>query len=83
MLCSFALFSSPLSLLLILCVIAFCLTLKVTYMCIFCAGIHSVVFDEQCQHIVAMCSLEGEIVPLRNLIQISSLVEVKLLCRFV
>uniref|UniRef100_A0A671UXN0 Cytoplasmic dynein 2 heavy chain 1 n=1 Tax=Sparus aurata TaxID=8175 RepID=A0A671UXN0_SPAAU len=40
------------------------------------AGIHSVVFDEQCQHIVAMCSLEGEIVPLRNLIQISSLVEV-------
>ncbi|KAM9359311.1 cytoplasmic dynein 2 heavy chain 1 isoform 6-T6 [Symphorus nematophorus] len=39
------------------------------------AGIHSVVFDEQCQHIVAMCSLEGEIVPLRNLIRISSLVE--------
>ncbi|KAI3354358.1 hypothetical protein L3Q82_018881, partial [Scortum barcoo] len=45
------------------------------------AGIHSVVFDEQCQHIVAMCSLEGEIVPLRNLIRISSLVEVKLWCR--
>uniref|UniRef100_A0A671UTN4 Cytoplasmic dynein 2 heavy chain 1 n=1 Tax=Sparus aurata TaxID=8175 RepID=A0A671UTN4_SPAAU len=41
-----------------------------------CVCIHSVVFDEQCQHIVAMCSLEGEIVPLRNLIQISSLVEV-------
>ncbi|KAF3692878.1 Cytoplasmic dynein 2 heavy chain 1 [Channa argus] len=40
------------------------------------AGIHSVVFDEQCQHIVAMCSLEGESVPLRNLIRISSLVEV-------
>ncbi|XP_029026743.1 cytoplasmic dynein 2 heavy chain 1 isoform X2 [Betta splendens] len=40
------------------------------------AGIHSVVFDDQCQHIVAMCSLEGEIVPLRNLIRISSLVEV-------
>uniref|UniRef100_A0A8C4HFM9 Cytoplasmic dynein 2 heavy chain 1 n=1 Tax=Dicentrarchus labrax TaxID=13489 RepID=A0A8C4HFM9_DICLA len=40
------------------------------------AGIHSVMFDEQCQHIVAMCSLEGEIVPLRNLIRISSLVEV-------
>ncbi|XP_068440329.1 cytoplasmic dynein 2 heavy chain 1 isoform X1 [Clinocottus analis] len=40
------------------------------------AGIHSVVFDEQCQNIVAMCSLEGEIVPLRNLIHISSLVEV-------
>lgn len=42
------------------------------------AGIHSVVFDEQCQHIVAMCSLEGEIVPLRNIVHISSLVEVKL-----
>ncbi|XP_025753905.1 cytoplasmic dynein 2 heavy chain 1 isoform X2 [Oreochromis niloticus] len=40
------------------------------------AGIHSVVFDEQCQHIVAMCSLEGEIVPLRNVVRISSLVEV-------
>ncbi|XP_008299945.1 cytoplasmic dynein 2 heavy chain 1 [Stegastes partitus] len=40
------------------------------------AGIHSVVFDEQCQHIVAMCSLEGEKVPLRNLVRISSLVEV-------
>ncbi|XP_026049501.1 cytoplasmic dynein 2 heavy chain 1 isoform X1 [Astatotilapia calliptera] len=40
------------------------------------AGIHSVVFDEQCQHIVAMCSLEGEIVPLRNIVHIYSLVEV-------
>ncbi|XP_075905861.1 cytoplasmic dynein 2 heavy chain 1 [Nelusetta ayraudi] len=40
------------------------------------AGIHSVVFDDQCQHIVAMCSLEGEVVPLRNLVRISSLVEV-------
>ncbi|XP_029136209.2 dynein cytoplasmic 2 heavy chain 1 [Labrus bergylta] len=40
------------------------------------AGIHSVVFDEQCQHIVAMCSLEGEVVPLRNLVRISGLVEV-------
>uniref|UniRef100_A0A3Q4HAW8 Cytoplasmic dynein 2 heavy chain 1 n=1 Tax=Neolamprologus brichardi TaxID=32507 RepID=A0A3Q4HAW8_NEOBR len=40
------------------------------------AGIHSVVFDEHCQHIVAMCSLEGEIVPLRNSVHISSLVEV-------
>uniref|UniRef100_A0A4W6F7X0 Cytoplasmic dynein 2 heavy chain 1 n=1 Tax=Lates calcarifer TaxID=8187 RepID=A0A4W6F7X0_LATCA len=38
--------------------------------------IHSVVFDEQCQNIVAMCSLEGEVVPLRNVIHISSLVEV-------
>uniref|UniRef100_A0A3Q0T4R8 Cytoplasmic dynein 2 heavy chain 1 n=1 Tax=Amphilophus citrinellus TaxID=61819 RepID=A0A3Q0T4R8_AMPCI len=40
------------------------------------AGIHSVIFDEQCQHIVAMCSLEGEVVPLRNLVRISSFVEV-------
>ncbi|XP_029699181.1 cytoplasmic dynein 2 heavy chain 1 isoform X3 [Takifugu rubripes] len=38
-------------------------------------GIHSVVFDEQCQHILAMCSLEGEIVPLKQSVQISSLVE--------
>lgn len=52
-------------------------------LCIIWAGIHSVRFDEQCQHIVAMCSLEGEIVPLRNLIRISSLVEVKPLCRIV
>ncbi|XP_061575223.1 dynein cytoplasmic 2 heavy chain 1 isoform X3 [Cololabis saira] len=40
------------------------------------AGIHSVVFDEQCQNIVAMCSLEGEVVQLRNAVHISSLVEV-------
>lgn len=46
-------------------------------MCI-SAGIHSVMFDEQCQHIVAMCSLEGEIVPFRNPVRISSHVEVKL-----
>lgn len=46
-----------------------------------CVGIHSVVFDEQCQNIVAMCSLEGETVPLRNPVHISSLVEVKLLCK--
>ncbi|XP_029374274.1 cytoplasmic dynein 2 heavy chain 1 isoform X3 [Echeneis naucrates] len=39
------------------------------------AGIHSVAFDEQCQNIVAMCSLEGEIVPLRKPVRISSLVE--------
>lgn len=47
--------------------------------CFVCAGIHSVVFDEECQHILAMCSLEGEIVPLRQSVRISSLVEVKLL----
>lgn len=46
--------------------------------CAVYTGIHSVVFDEQCQHIVAMCSLEGETVPLRNLVRISSLVEVRL-----
>ncbi|XP_037123246.1 cytoplasmic dynein 2 heavy chain 1 isoform X1 [Syngnathus acus] len=40
------------------------------------AGIHSVVFDEQCQHIVAMCSLDGEMVPLKKTVQISNLVEV-------
>ena len=39
-------------------------------------GIHSVQFDGQCQHIVAMCSLEGEVVPLRNLVRISNNVEV-------
>uniref|UniRef100_A0A8C9YIK3 Cytoplasmic dynein 2 heavy chain 1 n=1 Tax=Sander lucioperca TaxID=283035 RepID=A0A8C9YIK3_SANLU len=39
-------------------------------------SVEHVEFDEQCQHIVAMCSLEGEIVPLRNIIRISSLVEV-------
>lgn len=61
----------------------FCWSRKVIFLCIICVGIHSVVFDEQCQHIVAMCSLEGEIVPLRNLIRISSLVEVKLLSRVV
>ncbi|KAM3875467.1 cytoplasmic dynein 2 heavy chain 1 [Diretmus argenteus] len=40
------------------------------------AGINSVEFDEQCQYIVAMCSLEGEVVPLRNHIHISNHVEV-------
>ena len=59
----------------------FCWIVKAMCVCLICAGIHSVVFDEQCQHIVAMCSLEGEIVPLRNLIRISSLVEVDILCR--
>uniref|UniRef100_A0A3P9QAB0 Cytoplasmic dynein 2 heavy chain 1 n=1 Tax=Poecilia reticulata TaxID=8081 RepID=A0A3P9QAB0_POERE len=40
------------------------------------AGIYSVVFDKPCQNIVAMCSLEGEVVQLRNVVHISSLVEV-------
>ncbi|XP_028320044.1 cytoplasmic dynein 2 heavy chain 1 isoform X2 [Gouania willdenowi] len=39
------------------------------------AGIHSVVFDGESQHIVAMRSLDGEVVPLRNVVRISSLVE--------
>lgn len=56
----------------------FLLLEQIICMCVSpCTGIHRVVFDEQNQHIVAMCSLEGETVPLRNLIRISSLVEVK------
>jgi len=52
-------------------------TLAAICMCLICVGIHSVLFDEQCEHIVAMCSLEGEVVQLRNVVRISSLVEVK------
>ena len=33
------------------------------------AGIHSVQFDEDCSHIMAMKSLEGEVVPLQCLLQ--------------
>ncbi|XP_041920571.1 cytoplasmic dynein 2 heavy chain 1 [Alosa sapidissima] len=40
------------------------------------AGISSVEFDAEFQHITAMKSLEGEVVPLRNLIRISNDVEV-------
>ncbi|XP_028975291.2 cytoplasmic dynein 2 heavy chain 1 isoform X3 [Esox lucius] len=40
------------------------------------AGISSVDFDGDFQHIVAMRSLEGEVVPLRNLVGISNSVEV-------
>ncbi|XP_069747277.1 cytoplasmic dynein 2 heavy chain 1 isoform X4 [Narcine bancroftii] len=40
------------------------------------AGINSVDFDEDSQHIVAMRSLAGEIVPLKNKIRISDDVEV-------
>ncbi|XP_076138461.1 cytoplasmic dynein 2 heavy chain 1 [Alosa pseudoharengus] len=40
------------------------------------AGISSVDFDAEFQHITAMKSLEGEVVPLRNLIRISNDVEV-------
>ena len=40
------------------------------------AGIHSVQFDKECSHIVAMRSLEGEVVPLKEPIAISTDVEV-------
>ena len=40
------------------------------------AGIHSVQFDQDCSHITAMKSLEGEVVPLKEPIAISTDVEV-------
>ncbi|XP_010727382.1 cytoplasmic dynein 2 heavy chain 1 [Meleagris gallopavo] len=40
------------------------------------AGIHSVSFDEEFKHIVAMKSVEGETVPLRNKVLLSNDVEV-------
>src|SRR6218665_3575577 len=40
------------------------------------AGIHSVQFDDDKSHILAMKSLDGEVVPLRNKIQINPKVEV-------
>ena len=40
------------------------------------AGIHSVDFDENNAHIIAMKSLDGEVVPLKNKVQIVELVEV-------
>uniref|UniRef100_A0A7M5UV62 Cytoplasmic dynein 2 heavy chain 1 n=1 Tax=Clytia hemisphaerica TaxID=252671 RepID=A0A7M5UV62_9CNID len=40
------------------------------------AGIHNVDFDERCQHIIAMKSLDGEVVPLNNPITITDEVEV-------
>ena len=39
------------------------------------AGIHSVNFDAEEKHIITMNSLEGEVVPLRKKIRISSEVE--------
>ena len=44
------------------------------------AGIHSVDFDEGCDHIVAMKSLDGEVVPLRRKVQITPEVEVPGYC---
>ncbi|XP_064610087.1 cytoplasmic dynein 2 heavy chain 1-like isoform X3 [Liolophura sinensis] len=40
------------------------------------AGIHSVQFDEKCQNIMAMKSLEGEVVPLKRRVEITPEVEV-------
>ncbi|XP_067663541.1 cytoplasmic dynein 2 heavy chain 1-like isoform X1 [Haliotis asinina] len=40
------------------------------------AGIHSVQFDDTCQHILAMKSLEGEVVPLKRKVKIMPEVEV-------
>lgn len=40
------------------------------------AGIHNVRFDEENSHIIAMRSLEGEDVPLKRPVQISTEVEV-------
>ncbi|MXQ96699.1 hypothetical protein E5288_WYG013272 [Bos mutus] len=39
------------------------------------AGIHSVCFDEELKHITAMKSLEGEVVPFKNKVLLSSNVE--------
>ena len=44
------------------------------------AGIHSVDFDEGCDHIVAMKSLDGEVVALRKKVQIMPEVEVLHMC---
>ena len=44
------------------------------------AGIHSVDFDEGCDHIVAMKSLDGEVVPLQRKVQITPEVEVPVYC---
>ena len=46
------------------------------------AGIHSVQFDQDCSHIMAMKSLEGEVVPLKEPIAISTDVEVSLCWHF-
>lgn len=40
------------------------------------AGIHNVNFDEGCKHIIAMKSLDGEVVPLMNAVTITDEVEV-------
>nr|XP_032832089.1 cytoplasmic dynein 2 heavy chain 1 [Petromyzon marinus]XP_032832097.1 cytoplasmic dynein 2 heavy chain 1 [Petromyzon marinus]XP_032832104.1 cytoplasmic dynein 2 heavy chain 1 [Petromyzon marinus] len=40
------------------------------------AGIHSVEFDDGCHHIMAMRSLDGELVPLRQQVEVTADVEV-------
>lgn len=45
------------------------------------AGIHSVEFDNTYQHILAMKSLEGEVVPLKRKVLITPDVEVNILFR--
>ena len=44
------------------------------------AGIHNVDFDEGCQHIMAMKSLDGEVVTLENPVTITDEVEVSCCC---
>ena len=44
------------------------------------AGIHSVQFDEDSKHIMAMKSLDGEVVPLKKKVQITPEVEVSVQC---
>lgn len=46
------------------------------------AGIHSVKFDDGNKHIVAMNSLDGEVVPLRRSVQIVPEVEVQLVQQY-
>ncbi|KAM8977653.1 cytoplasmic dynein 2 heavy chain 1 [Pelodytes ibericus] len=40
------------------------------------AGVNSVTFDDDCKNIIAMKSIEGEVVPLKNKVLVSSEVEV-------
>ena len=47
------------------------------------AGIHSVEFDKDCTHIMAMKSLQGETVPLKRKVKIQPEVEVNIANHFV
>lgn len=44
--------------------------------CFYNVGINSVCFDSESKHIIAMKSLEGEVVPLKNKVLLSNNVEV-------